>query len=220
MLCRRLDGSSKDSNWLQCLITYTEQHFTFSLFTSEHFSLEFLYLPQNVGLLAKFFPKDWTFLSHWLFLSSLISRIWFLSSLKGYIFVKILHIFSISNAAVLPDSKSCVQKKLCAKAETFLSMCMRCITYRHFLQRQLLHFTSSSHLGHFHSLESCSPLWTPEMSAIRALSEGHVALIAPSDILHHFYWTVPCGRNPGLFHRHTNGGAEKLMVGLSSPSFT
>lgn len=130
MLCRRLDGSSKDSNWLQCLITYTEQHFTFSLFTSEHFSLEFLYLPQNVGLLAKFFPKDWTFLSHWLFLSSLISRIWFLSSLKGYIFVKILHIFSISNAAVLPDSKSCVQKKLCAKAETFLSMCMRCITSR------------------------------------------------------------------------------------------
>lgn len=26
MLCRRLDGPSKDSNWLQCLITDTEQH--------------------------------------------------------------------------------------------------------------------------------------------------------------------------------------------------
>lgn len=67
---------------------------------------------------------------------------------------------------------------LCAKDETLFSMCMRCITYRHLLQGQLLHFTSSCHLGHFHSSESCCPLRTPEMSPTRVLSEGQVALIS------------------------------------------
>lgn len=79
--CRRLDDSSKGSNGLECLITYTEQHLTSSLFTrDEHFSPEFLLpLPQNVGLLAKFFIKDRKF-----FLSSPISRM-VSTLLKGHL---------------------------------------------------------------------------------------------------------------------------------------
>lgn len=131
-------------------------------------------------------------------------------------FVKLLEIFFISNATVTCQAEI---RMLCAKAEICLSMCPRCLCNRHLLHRQSGHFVNSSHL---------LSLIKKMFPTLVTRSVSHQSPFRGSCVPHDcdiwcfqcFSWTWPCGRSPGLVHRHTNGGAERLMVGSNSPCFT
>lgn len=69
-------------------------------------------------------------------------------------FVKLLEIFSISNATVTCQAET---RMPCAKAEICLSMCLRCLCNRHLLHRQSGHFVNSSHLLSLISYQKCLP---------------------------------------------------------------
>lgn len=98
----------------------------------------------------------WTFLSSYSHFQNMVSF------LLRRPFVKLLQIFSISNAAVTCQTEI---RMLCSKAETFLSMCARWRFPTDISSRDsCLHFESSSHLGRFHSLKRFSPFQVPEVS--------------------------------------------------------
>lgn len=93
-------------------------------------------------------------------------------------FVKLLQIFSISNATVTCQAEI---QMLCAKAETHLSMCPRCLSNRHLVHRQLWHFVNSS--GLLSLIKKMFPILVTRVSLNRALSGAHVSLMtATSDV--------------------------------------